>query len=110
MAQAIYTQEGKIVPYLNQGDQPIKYRDIVVLKDIIGVAVTDIAQGAVGSLQISGVFEMPAEATAAFAVGELLYWNSTDNLVTVTAADNKKIGVAVAAKAAAADKATVKIG
>lgn len=60
-----------------------------------GVAITDIANGAVGTFTTEGVFTL-TKATGAStggAQGALAYWNNTNRNVTASASGNTKIGV-----------------
>lgn len=50
--------------------------DIVVLNGIVGVAVTDIAADAKGSLATRGIFKLP-KTTAAVVRGLPIHWNPT---------------------------------
>ncbi len=85
------------------------------MKDMIGIAAIDIAPGAVGVLTISGAFEMEVEATAAFVVGQKVYWDNDKRVVTASAtgaesAANICVGFAIEGKAQSAEKALIKIG
>ena len=66
---------------------------------IFGVANGAVANGAEVVLTLSGVFDLPKVSTDVLTVGAAVYWNNTSKLVTVTAAGNTKIGVAVLAAA-----------
>lgn len=66
----------------------------------IGIALTDIAAGAVGSLAISGVWTLPKATGAAVSQGNPVYLASGE--VTETATGNYRCGYA-AADAAAGD-------
>lgn len=113
---ATFIQEAKSINYKNPSPtEAIKYGEVVALKDMIGVAAIDIAPGAVGVLTVSGAFEMDAETTAAFAVGQKVYWDSTAKTITASAtgaesAANIVAGYAIEEKAVSAAKALVKIG
>ena len=50
--------------------------DVVVLNAIVGVAVTDIAANAKGSLAVEGQFKLP-KTTAAWVRGLPVHWNPT---------------------------------
>lgn len=107
----MFVQNGKTMEYKNpSASDPIRYLTPVVVDDLVGVALSDIAPGAVGALAVEGVFQLPAETSAAFAVGQTLYWDSTNNRLTATAGSLKKIGYAFGAKATATGTARVKLG
>lgn len=62
---------------------------------IFGVAITDLANGAVGAFSLEGIFTL-TKATGAStggAQGVLAYWNNTNRNVTAVASGNTKIGV-----------------
>ena len=60
---ARYIQPGKAIEYTNAGEETIRYGDVVALTSCIGVAAADIAPGETGVIELSGVYEMPAEIT-----------------------------------------------
>ena len=64
---------------------------------IFGIASGDVESGDDVDLATVGVFDLPKVSTNTFAVGAAVYWDDTAQLVTSTAADNTKIGVAVEA-------------
>jgi len=68
---------------------------VVKIGAIIGVAASDAAIGETIDLTTEGVFELEKVAADAVAVGDAVYWRSSDGLVTGTASGNTKIGVAV---------------
>ena len=68
-----YIQDGCVLDYTAGAD--ISSGDVVVIGTLIGVALDDIANGAVGPVQIKGVFELPAVSAAVIGVGETLVWD-----------------------------------
>lgn len=110
MAKAALSQKGALIDYNNGGVAAIEYGDIIPLVSRIGVAAENIAVGADGSVSLEGVYIIPAITTAAFAVGDLLYFDATAGKVTKTATDNTPAGTCVAVKAQATDTAAVRIG
>lgn len=70
---------------------------VVIVGSIIGVAAGDAASGADLDLHTGGVWDLPKVSADAFTVGAPAYYDETAELVTTTATDNTKIGVAVAA-------------
>ncbi|GGL52151.1 DUF2190 family protein [Wenxinia marina] len=71
--------------------------DGVKLGQLFGIASGDAAIGEPLVLTTRGVFDMPKVSTDAFAVGDAVYWRTSDGAVTATASGNTKIGVAVTA-------------
>ena len=65
-----FVQNGDVVNYTAGAD--IAAGDLVVMGHTIGVALTDIANGAVGAVAIEGVFTVPKVSAAVFVVGEKL--------------------------------------
>ncbi|RGX53824.1 DUF2190 family protein [Anaerotruncus sp. AF02-27] len=103
---ATYIQKGDAINYKNEGSDTIKYGDVVVLTDRIGIAACDIPVGENGAISLTGVYEEAAENTAAFTAGQQLYWNATDKKLTATKAESGAIlaGIAIEAKATAGTK------
>ena len=108
---ARYIQQGKNINYRNNTANPLKYGDVVVLTDRIGVADVDIPVGGLGSVGLEGVFEVDAEGTAAFAVGQTVYWDAANKHVTATKAALGSVlaGIVVEPKASADTMAYVKL-
>ncbi len=85
MAKANYVQKGEILDFKNTGDEAIGYHDLVVMGGRVGVAQEVIPAGGVGSVSVTGVYEVPADTTAAFVTGETLYWDEENSKVVKTA-------------------------
>lgn len=83
--------------------------DVVVVGDIRGVAAGDAAIGEDCDVVTEGVFELPKVAADEFALGDLVYWDAATKVVTSTATDNTKIGVAVTIAAVASSAVHVKL-
>lgn len=103
--QAQYSKKGKVIDYTNNTDKAIMYNEVVPLGSRIGVAAEGITIGGVGSVQVEGVYLLPA-ATEEFTVGDILY--IVDDKVSKTKGA-VIAGWAVAPKAAAETVAAVKI-
>lgn len=69
----------------------------VIAGEIVGIALGDAASGASVDVATSGVFEITKVAADDMALGDLIYWDDSAELATITATDNTKLGVAVAA-------------
>ncbi|TXL70108.1 DUF2190 family protein [Vineibacter terrae] len=65
---------------------------------LFGVATTDAANGAKVNIHTLGVFDLKAEPSVAWSVGDKIYWDNTNKRGTKTATSNLLIGVALAAK------------
>ncbi|QNU67257.1 DUF2190 family protein [Ruminiclostridium herbifermentans] len=110
MAKGTFIQKGERIDYTNSTSGAIGYKDIIPLVTRIGIAQEDIAIGATGTVAVTGVIELPADNTAAFAVGEQLYWDSTNNKLTKTANSNIPAGWCTEPKATSSVTAKLKIG
>jgi len=73
--------------------------DFVAVGAICGVAQHDAASGADVSIVRQGAFTLPKTSAQAWSVGEKLYWDSGNAVVTSTASGNTLIGAAHAAAA-----------
>ena len=83
----------------------------VLVGALFGVAVADIANGAVGTIATEGVYVL-SKATGAGtggAQGALAYWDDTAKKVTGVASGNTAIGHFLAAAATADTTATVRL-
>tara|TARA_B100001063_G_scaffold246035_1_gene283714 strand:- start:897 stop:1220 length:324 start_codon:yes stop_codon:yes gene_type:complete len=76
--------------------------DFVVIGDLVGVAVTDIANGETGAISTEGVFQGTKASGASLAVGDVAYLNSTGKL-TDTATSNSAVGLVVAVTSSTVD-------
>ena len=63
MGKAEYWQRGETLDYKNTGTATIEANTVVIFGNRIGVAGTDILPGEVGSLHVTGVFEMTKTAS-----------------------------------------------
>lgn len=75
MAKGKFIQTGKTIDYINGGGADVEYGDVVAISARIGIAAENIAVGATGALNVSGVYELPADNTAAFSIGDEVYWD-----------------------------------
>jgi len=88
-------------------------RDVVVFEDSIGIAQTAGAVGENISVDTVGVYEFPVAIGDAVAVGDVLYWDAANGVVTVDSATgaNVRAGVSWGTKAASVvGSVGVKIG
>lgn len=66
----------------------------------VGVCVTDIAEGATGSIDTEGVYTVAAESDTAWNIGDKVYWDGTS--MTKTASGATPAGRAYEAKGSSA--------
>lgn len=100
-------QAGNVIDYTAGAN--ISAGDVVVIGNIIGVAINDIANGATGSVATRGVFTVPKVSGAVIAQGESLVWDVSagkfdDNAATPATGDIS--GAAACAWEAAGDGVT----
>ena len=69
----------------------------VLVGATFGVAAGDIAEGATGIINLSGVYGLSKVSGQAWAQGARIYWEAAENRCTTTASSNTLIGVAYAA-------------
>lgn len=105
--KAVYTQRGETIDFVNNTGATIAANDVVTLTSRIGVAATEIPAGAKGALHVTGVFQLPADNTTAFTVGQSVYL-ATDKVSGTSSAVTA--GFVVEPKAQNAAFALVKIG
>ena len=72
--------------------------DVVDIGDQYGIAVTDIDNGDAGIVKIDGVWDLTLQTNETITVGDKLYWDSANEVVTETATADTYIGTAVEAK------------
>ena len=73
--------------------------DVVVQGKLVGIALTDIAAGALGALAVVGVFDLPKASATEFTAGASVYWDATNKLAVTTDGEgaNALVGKAVTA-------------
>lgn len=59
------------------------------------VEVTDRGQGKSCVLAVTGIYALPKQPSQAWWVGTRVYWDSNNARATITAAENKLIGIAM---------------
>jgi predicted RecA/RadA family phage recombinase len=83
---------------------------IVALGSVgVGIAQTAIAANTLGSLIVDGVIEHPKTAAQAVTLGQKVYFDSANNLLTTTVGTNVLVGYAVAAAGASDPVVRVKL-
>ncbi len=105
--KAKYMHKGESLDYRNATDGIIAAGDVVVMGSRIGVAGTDIAPGELGSVHVSGVYELPKMDKAALDVGTVVYL--APDGITTTETDNTLAGYVAAASPAERESVWVKI-
>ena len=110
MATAIFVHNGDAIDYTPTADVPAGA--VVVLGELIGVTRTPIAANTLGSLAVTGVFDMTKATGAgtAIAAGANCYWNATASQVTTVTTGNKLLGKAIQAADVADEIVRVRLG
>jgi len=98
-------QEGKVITWTNGTGSAVVSGQVVVVGQVLGVALVDIASTASGSVQIrDGVFNVPKVSGAVIAQGGSLSWDASaaafDDNAASPATGDVQGGGAVAMEAA----------
>jgi predicted RecA/RadA family phage recombinase len=82
--------------------------DVVVVGDLACVAHNAIPASTLGAVAVGGgIYKCTGDA--AIAAGVLVYWDDTNNKVTVTAASNKRFGFIAPGNSCSGNNATVDV-
>ena len=99
MPTATFLHEGAAIDYTPAAD--VAAGDVVVQGELVGIARTAIAAGALGSLAVQGVFVLPKAGGvgSAIDVGVDVYWDAGNSVATADAdgGNNKLLGKTVLA-------------
>ena len=104
---ATMTSEGNTVDYKPVAD--VAAGAVVVAGDLVGVAKRPIPANTLGSLDLTGIYEVPKDSAVAITLGTLLYWDAGNQRVTATVGSNKLFGRAVTAEPIGADRIQVRL-
>lgn len=77
-----YHQRGDIIDFV--AGSTIVSGQLVAVGDRVGVAVTDIANGATGAVRVDGVCEVPKASPLAITQGATLYFDATEGELTTS--------------------------
>jgi len=85
-----YIQPGEVIDFTAGAD--ISSSDVVVVGNLIGVAIADIANGSVGAVSIEGVWSLPKVSAAVIGAGETVNYDVSakkfdDNAATAATGD-----------------------
>ena len=81
----------------------------VLVGSIFGVAAGAIANGADGTINLTGVYDLPKVGSQAWTVGAKVYWDAANARCTTVASGNTLIGVAVLAVGSGAGETTGRV-
>lgn len=96
---ATFWQRGETLDYKNTGSDTIEANTIIPYGSRLAIAGTDIKPDELGSIHVTGVFELPKADSTAIAAGAVVYWGTSG--ITATSGDST-IPAGFAAQAAAA--------
>jgi len=89
MATRLYNADG----YINYTpSSAVTAGDVVVQGSIVGVADSDIAANKLGALSVEGVYQLAAKSADDLTIGLLVYWDDSEDEVTLTSTSNEIIG------------------
>ena len=109
MSKAVFWQRGDTLDYRNNTDTKVEANTVISFGSHIGIAGTDILPGELGSLHVTGVFEIDKSATEAIEMGTEVYFDG--NGITDTKGDDTPLAGYAAQAAAAGDTVIlVKLG
>ena len=78
----------------------------VLLGSLFGIAAHNANVGDDLVINLTGIYELPKAASQAWTVGQKVYWDNTNKVVTNVTTDNTLIGVATLAVTNAAANTT----
>jgi len=104
-----FVQRGEVLNYTNGGGSTIAGGTPVLVGKRLGIALADIAVGAVGALQMCGVFTVAKLSSDTPSQGDLLYWDAGNNRLTTTASGNTLAGYCWTTPAASATTVDINI-
>lgn len=106
---AIFIHRGDYIDHIPTMNLPLGA--VVVLGALIGIAHRPIPAGALGSLALEGVFDVPVATGTNAEVGTQLFWDATTQVATINAdsGTNPPLGVAVRAIAATDSQARLRL-
>lgn len=82
----------------------------LLIGSLFGVPVTSAAEGETFTLNLVGVYNLPKAAGAAWAIGDKLYWDNTNKVLTKTASGNTLVAVATSVAASGDVKGDARLG
>ncbi len=106
--QAIEKYDGRVIPFICTGT--VTVGDVVpVGVSMVGIAVNSGLAGEKISLEIEKVWTIAAKTSDVIAIGDVVYWDNTAKVLTLTNTNSIYAGRAISAKAAVAGTIDVKI-
>lgn len=97
---------GNVLDYVVPVSTTIVSGQAVLIGDVLGIAVTDGAEGDTIAVNVEGVYSIPKVA-GEMLQGTVVYWNHTQSKVTLTTTGFKPVGYIYRTAASAATEAEV---
>lgn len=94
MPKATFVHQGDFIEHIPT--TALAAGDVVVQRDLIGIAVRPIPAGQLGALGVTGVFDVPVEDVGSWLVGQLAYWDPVDQRADPSSSGLKLLGKVVA--------------
>lgn len=110
-----FVQPGDVLTYVNGTGGDIAAGAVVVVGNLVGVALVDIADGESGSVAFTGVYTLAKTAGTAWTQGAVLDWDASAEAFQVTgtitpaAGDVEECAVVASAAASAATEGEVRL-
>jgi predicted RecA/RadA family phage recombinase len=108
-----YVSPGDVIQWVNGTGGDITSGTVVVVGNILGVALQDIADTTTGSVAIRGRFTCPKVTAAVIAQGDSLTWDVSagkfDDKAATPASGDVTVAPAVAAEAATSSDTTLDV-
>jgi len=108
-AASNYVSTGDTFKWTNGTGNDVSAGDVVDVGDIYGVAVGDIANAADGTVRLKGIFDLTLQTNETIAIGDKLYWDSSNEVVTETATADTFIGTAMEAQTTTTSTTLLKV-
>jgi predicted RecA/RadA family phage recombinase len=104
---AIFIQNGDALDYVAPVDLPLG--TVVPLTDTVGIAHRPIPAGALGSLALTGVFEVPRLVGGVIPLGKRLRWDPANTRVVTDPATPGSLPMGIAAAESGDTATTVRV-
>ena len=101
---ARFVQKGESIDY--RPETPVAAGDVIVQDNLIGIARLDIAAGTLGSLAVTGVFDV-VKSDGQIPVGAAVYWDEAEKKATSTSGSNRFLGKSILAAESEAETVRV---
>lgn len=106
--KAIEYQVGEVIEFTCTAD--VTVGDVIPLgSNMVGIAINSGLTGEEITLEIEKVWTIKGKDDEAISIGDVVYWDATNEELTKTSTDNTKAGTALSLKNTSAGTINVKI-